>query len=115
MVLYGSPRYVRSDNGLELMAQPLPTFFKDQGITPSRIDPGKPWQNGSNESFNGTFRWECLYTERFHSLVEACVVLEAWRRHYNHDRPHSALGYQTPATVYWGRSSSESVVGVLQP
>lgn len=109
VVLYGSPRYVRSDNGPELMAQPLLTFFKDHGITPSRIEPGKPWQNGSNESFNGTFRRECLDAERFHSLVEARVVIEAWRRHYNHDRPHSALGYQTPATAYWGRSSSESV------
>ena len=111
VVLYGSPRYVRSDNGPELMAQPLLTFFKDQGILPSRIEPGKPWQNGSNESFKGTFRREGLDAERVHSLVEARVVIEAWRRHYNQDRPHSALGDRTPATAYWGSSSSESVAG----
>jgi len=102
LVLYGPPRYIRSDNGPELVAQNLTTFFKDQGIRPSRIAPGKPWQNGSNESFNGTFRRECLDAERFHSLTEARVVIEDWRRQYNHERPHSALGYQTPATAYWG-------------
>lgn len=56
LMLYGSSRHVRSDNGPELMAQPLLTFFNDQEITPSRITPGKPWQNGSNESFKGIFR-----------------------------------------------------------
>ena len=105
LVLYGRPRYVRSDNGPELVAQNLTTFLKEQGISPCRITPGKPWQNGSNESFNGTFRRECLDAERFHSLTEAQVVIEDWRWQYNHDRPHSALGYQTPATVYWGHSA----------
>lgn len=113
LVLYGHPRYVRSANGPELMAQPLLTFVKDQGIMPSRIAPGKPWQNGSNESLNGTFRRECLDAERFHSLVEARVVIEQWRQHSNHERPHSALGYQTPATAFWGPSSSKSVAGGL--
>lgn len=92
LVLYGRPRYVRSDNGPELMARPLLMFCKDQGITPSRIVPGKPWQNGSNASFNGTFRRECLDAERFHSLVEARVGIEKWRQHYNHERPQSAVG-----------------------
>ncbi len=105
LVFYGHPRYVRSDNGPELVAQNLTAFFKEQGISPSRITPGKPWQNGSNESFNGTFRRECLDAERFHSLTEAQVVIEDWRWQYTHDRPHSALGYQTPATVYWGHSA----------
>jgi putative transposase len=107
LVLYGRPRYVRSDNGPELMAQPLLTFFKDQGITPSRITPGKPWQNGSNESFNGTLRRECLDAERFHSLTEAQVVIEDWRRQYNQDRPHSTLNYHSPASAYWGPLSRE--------
>lgn len=64
--------------------------------------PGKPWQNGSNESFNGTFRRECLDAESFRQVMEAQVVMESWRRQYNQERPHSTLGYQTPASVYWG-------------
>ncbi len=107
LVLYGRPQYIRSDNGPELVAKKLTTFFQEQGIRPSRITPGKPWQNGSNESFNGTFRRECLDAEQFRSLTEARVVIEAWRRQYNHERPHSALGYQTPATAYWGLPSQK--------
>jgi len=94
-----------SDNGPEMVAQQLITFFKDQGIHPGRIVPGKPGQNDCNESFNGTFRRECLDAERFHSLTDARVVIEDWRLHYNHDQPHSALGYYTPATAYWGIAS----------
>ena len=97
---YGCPQYLRSDNGPEFTAGALLKFVEGQGITPSRITPGKPWQNGSNESFNGTFRRECLDAEQFHSLTEARVVIEDWRQQYNHKRPHSALGYQTPATIY---------------
>ena len=104
---YGCPQYIRSDNGPELVAEALLKFFHEQGITPSRITPGKPWQNGSNESFNGTFRRECLDAEWFHSLTEARVVIEDWRQQYNQERPHSALGYQTPANSYWGCSSRQ--------
>ncbi len=106
--LYGRPTYIRSDNGPELIAHALTMFFEEQGITPSRITPGKPWQNGSNESFNGTLRRECLDAERFQSLTEARVVIEDWRQQYNQERPHSALGYQTPATVYWGDASRKT-------
>ncbi len=102
IVRYGRPRYLRSDNGPELVAHNLMAFLKDQEILPSQIEPGKPWQNGSNESFNGTFRRECLDAELFHSLAEARVVIEAWRRVYNHERPHSALGYQVPAAGFVG-------------
>jgi len=104
---YGCPQYMRSDNGPEFIAGALLKFFEDQGIQPSRITPGKPWQNGSNESFNGTFRRECLDAERFHSLTEARVVIEDWRRQYNQERPHSALGYQTPAAIYEEDSSRQ--------
>ncbi|MDR4460508.1 MAG: IS3 family transposase [Nitrospirales bacterium] len=102
MARYGRPRYLRSDNGSELVAHKLTTFLNDQKIIPCRIEPGKPWQNGSNESFNGTFRRECLDAELFRSLAEARVVIEDWRRRYNHERPHSALGYQVPAAVFEG-------------
>jgi putative transposase len=104
---YGCPQYMRSDNGPEFIAGALLKFFQSQGITPSRITPGKPWQNGSNESFNGTFRRECLDAERFHSLTEARVVIEDWRQQYNHERPHSALGYQPPAAIYEEDSSRQ--------
>jgi putative transposase len=60
------------------------------------IDPGKPWKNGKEERFNGTVRDECLNMHQFHSLAEACVRLATFRQHYNHERPHSRLGYLTP-------------------
>ena len=63
---------------------------------PALIDPGKPWQNGADESFNGRFRDECLSLEWFRSRQEVRVVIETWRRHYNAVRPHSSLGYLTP-------------------
>jgi putative transposase len=93
------------------VAEALLKFFEKQGITPSRITPGKPWQNGSNESFNGTFRHECLDAERFHSVTEARLVIEDWRQQYNHERPHSALGYQTPARIY-GEEASRQITEV---
>ena len=105
---YGRPRYLRRDNGPELAAHNLATFLKEQEISPSRIEPGKPWQNGSNESFNGTFRRECLDAEVFRTVTEARVVIAEWRHCYNHERPHSALSYQTPATAYWGHSAREA-------
>jgi putative transposase len=67
------------------------------GIDTALIDPGKPWQNGATESFNGKFRDECLSLEWFRSRAEAKVVIESWRRHFNEVRPHSSLGYLTPA------------------
>ena len=99
---YGCPQYIRSDNGPEFIAGALLKFFQSQGITPSRITPGKPWQNGSNESFNGTFRKECLNAEIFASLTEARVVIENWRRRYNERRPHSSQNYITPEMAYFG-------------
>ena len=65
-------------------------------IETAHIDPSKPWQNGDNESFNGKFRDECLSLEWFRSRDEARVVVEVWRRHYNHERPHSSLKDLTP-------------------
>ncbi|MXS84902.1 transposase, partial [Nitrosomonas sp. HPC101] len=60
------------------------------------IEPGKPWQNGTNESFNGKFRDECLSMEWFRNRLEAKVIIENWRHHYNEVRPHSSLNYLTP-------------------
>lgn len=93
----GAPAYLRCDNGPEFVARAVLKWIVEQGIGTAFIDPGKPWQNGVNESFNGTFRDECLSLEWFRSRAEAKVVIEAWRRHYNTVRPHSSLGYVTPA------------------
>jgi len=61
------------------------------------IEPGSPWENGYIESFNGRLRGEFLNGERFDTLLEAQVLIEAWRNEYNRVRPHSSLGYRSPA------------------
>lgn len=93
----GAPRFLRSDNGPEFVSRKLLRWIVAQKIDIALIDPGKPWQNGVGESFNGKFRDECLSLEWFRSRAEAKVVIESWRRHYNEVRPHSSLGYLTPA------------------
>lgn len=92
----GAPRHVRSDNGPEFISAALTRWRTEEGIEVAFIDPGKPWQNGTNESFNGRFRDECLSMEWFRTRREARVIIENWRRHYNTVRPHSALGGLTP-------------------
>ena len=93
----GAPLFLRSDNGPEFVSRALLSWIVEQGIETALIDPGKPWQNGATESFNGKFRDECLSLEWFRSRAEAKVVIETWRRHFNLVRPHSSLGYLTPA------------------
>jgi putative transposase len=92
----GAPAFLRSDNGPEFVSKALLSWIAAQGIGTALIEPGKPWQNGVAESFNGKFRDECLNLEWFRSRAEAKVIIEAWRRHYNEVRPHSSLGYLTP-------------------
>ncbi len=93
---HGAPRYIRSDNGPEFVSAALLTWAVSQQIETAFIDPGKPWQNGTNESFNGKFRDECLAMEWFRNRIEAKIVIEDWRAHYNNVRPHSSLQYITP-------------------
>jgi putative transposase len=94
---HGAPEYLRSDNGSEFVALALQAWLAQRQITTLYIDPGCPWQNGKDERFNGTVRDECLNMHLFVSVREARVRLEAFRRHYNEERPHSRLGYQTPS------------------
>ena len=94
--LHGAPRHIRSDNGPEFVSTAVIKWLTENAIDTAFIDPGKPWQNGANESFNGKFRDECLNLEWFRSRAEAKVVIETWRRSYNRERPHSSLGYLTP-------------------
>ena len=92
----GTPLFLRSDNGPEFVSTAILTWLADAKIDTALIDPGKPWQNGADESFNGKFRDECLNMEWFRNRTEARVLIEIWRRHYNHERPHSSLAYRTP-------------------
>jgi len=92
----GSPKLIRSDNGSEFIGKAVNGWLAENGIKPIFIEPGKPWQNGKGESFNGKLRDECLSREWFSSVKEAQVVIEKWRKFYNEERPHSSLGYLTP-------------------
>lgn len=78
------------------MAAAILRWLADAGIDTALIDPGKPWQNATDESFNGRFRDEHLTLQWFRNRVDARVGIEQWRRHYNEVRPHSSLGYLTP-------------------
>jgi putative transposase len=95
--VHGAPRYLRSDNGPEFVAAAILRWLTAAQIETALIDPGKPWQNGADESFNGKFRDEFLTLQWFRNRVDAKVGIEQWRRHYNEVRPHSSLGYRTPA------------------
>lgn len=94
--LHGAPGYLRSDNGPEFVSRAVIRWLIEQRIDTAFIDPGKPWQNAFDESFNGKFRDECLNMEWFRSRAEAKVIIEAWREQYNQIRPHSSLSYLTP-------------------
>jgi len=96
---HGAPAFLRSDNGPEFIARRLREWLGEEGAQTLYIDPGSPWQNAYGESFHSRFRDECLNAELFANVAEAKVVIEQWRRHYNQERPHSSLGYLTPAEL----------------
>ena len=93
----GVPEHIRSDNGAEFTAKAIRKWLNKVGVKTLYIEPGSPWENGYIESFNGKLRDEVLNREIFDTLLEAKVLVERWRREYNHIRPHSALGYHPPA------------------
>ena len=101
----GRPKYIRSDNGSEFRARELVKWLDDLGVETKFIKPGSPWENGYNESFNGKLRDELLNRESFSTLREVQVLTEDWRKHYNHERPHSALGGRPPCG--WGIPQTE--------
>jgi putative transposase len=94
--VHGSPKYLRSDNGPEFVSRAVLKWLTALNIDTAHIDPGKPWQNGTNESFNGKFRDECLSMEWFRNRIDAKITIEQFRRQYNEIRPHSSLGQLTP-------------------
>ena len=104
----GPPEHIRSDNGPEFTATAVREWLGRLGVKTAFIEPGSPWENGYNESFNGKLRDELLDREVFYTLVEACVLIGAWRHHYNTVRPHSALGYRPPAPKTIGPPTTEA-------
>jgi len=95
----GMPAYIRSDNGPEFVAKAVRGWLERLGVKTLFITPGSPWENGYIESFNGTLRNEVLNAEIFDTVIEARIIIEKWRNHYNQVRPHSSLGYKPPAPM----------------
>lgn len=93
---HGMPKFIRSDNGPEFVAKNLMKWFLTLDVQPLFIQPGSPWENGYIESLNGRMRDEFLNGEIFYSLIEAKVLIERWRQHYNTKRLHSSLNYKPP-------------------
>ena len=93
----GVPEHIRSDNGAEFTNHAVRSWLARMEVKTLFIEPGSPWENGYVESFNGKLRDELLDGEIFYTLLEAKVLIERWREHYNRVRPHSSLGYRPPA------------------
>jgi transposase InsO family protein len=108
----GVPKFVRSDNGSEFTAQAVRSWLAKVGVKTLYIEPGSPWENGYVESFNGKLGDELLEREVFYTLLEAKVLIERWRNHYNRVRPHSSLGYRPPAPMAMAVSA---LAGALPP
>jgi putative transposase len=109
-ILRGVPGHIRSDNGPEFVAKAVQAWIHAVGAKTAYIEPGSPWENGYIESFNARMRDELLNGELFYSLKEAKIIIENWRRHYNGVRPHTSLGYRSPApeTYVPGRTALPS-------
>jgi putative transposase len=107
----GAPGFIRSDNGPEFIAQAIRDWLPRSGVQTLYIAPGAAWENAYSESLNSRLRDELLNRELFTSVLEAKVITEDYREEYNQRRPHSALGYQTPA-AFAGQCRS---LGALPP
>ena len=112
----GRPGAIVSDNGTELTSNAILTWADRHKLAWHYIAPGKPAQNAFIESFNGRLRDELLNETLFRSLPQARVVLEAWRRDYNAERPHSSLGWQTPLAfaAHWHVPSAQRARALSQ-
>jgi putative transposase len=110
----GRPDTIVSDNGTEYTSNAILSWADETGVGWHYIAPGKPQQNGMNESFNGRLRDELLNETLFRSLPHARAVLEVWRRDYNELRPHSKLGWMTPKD-YASALSAETGDRAAQP
>ena len=107
----GKPDRIAVDNGPEFISKALDTWAYQNGVQLEFSRPGKPTDNAFAESFNGHFRAECLDCHWFASLEEARQMIEAWRLDYNTERPHRALGQQTPTAWMIERGRLLEVTG----
>jgi putative transposase len=104
----GVPRHIRSDNGPEFIAQAIRRWLPQAGVETLYVAPGSPWENGYAESFHSRLRDELTNREEFTNLAEAKYLADAWRLEYNHRRPHSSLGYRTPAEFAAGCAAASA-------
>ncbi|MEM9221901.1 MAG: integrase core domain-containing protein, partial [Pseudomonadota bacterium] len=102
----GTPKTIRVDNGSEFISRDLDLWAYRYGVTLDFSRPGKPTDNGFIEAFNSKFRQECLSAHWFLSLADAHEKMETWRRFYNEDRLHSAIGYNVPISLTEHRGAS---------
>ena len=111
-IFKGTPDYIRSDNGPEFIAKALRDGLHRIGVKTLFIEPGSPWENGYIESFNGKLRNELLNGEIFYTHHEARIIIEQWRRHYNHIRPHSSLKYKPPVPEAYEHAGNFMLAGL---
>ena len=105
---------MRSDNGSEFVSHAILTWIRESNIQTALNDPGEPWQNGTDESFNGRLRDECLNKEWFRSRHEARVLIENWSRYYNEARSHSSMQYMTPVEFHQQHATSTDAGAALK-
>jgi transposase InsO family protein len=110
LLIRGTPQHIRCDNGPEFIAGAIRSWLENASVKTLYIEPGSPWENGYAESFHGRLRDELLDAELFTCLAEAKMLSEQWRLEYNHRRPHSSLGYLTPA-AFAAASLAQAPVG----
>jgi len=106
--MHGVPRHIRSDNGPVFVAKALRHWLEKVGVGTLYIEPGSPWENGFTESFHGRFRDEFLAMEIFEGVRAARTLTAAWKDECNTQRPHSSLGYRTPAGLAAACAASAS-------
>ena len=110
----GQPQSIRCDNGPELTSRHFLAWCVERKISLVHIQPGRPMQNGHVESFTGKLRDECLNTSWFRNLFDGRRKLTAWRHEYNSERPHSSLGYLSPA-AFAAQAASPSLSSITAP
>ena len=111
----GGPKRLLCDNGSEFSGPVLDLWAYQNGVKIDFSRPGKPSDNGHIESFNGTFREECLNAHWFTTLEDARQVIEAWRREYNESRPQRALGERTPYEFAHRIAARRDPMGLQSP
>ena len=113
-LMRGVPRHIRSDNGPEFIAMAIRRHGEQAGVETLYIEPGSPWENGYAESFLSRLRDELLNCEEFANLAEARWFARRRQEEHNHERPHSSLGYQTPAEFAAACAASAPAAPALQ-